>query len=486
MSDIPATARTDFNGRTTTYQYDAINRLTRKTPAAVFAAPAVVFTYSATGQRLTMSDASGSTTYTYDTRDRLLSKATPQGTLAYTYGAAGNLRTVASSNANGASATYSYDLLNRLGTVTDQRLVAQGATSATTTYAYDAVGNLAGYTYPNGVETSYTYNSLNWLTSMASTCSTAALGCAPGATLASYAYTLGAAGNRTSVAELSGRTLNYGYDNLYRLTSETIAGAASQNGAISYVYDAVGNRQTMASTVPAIPAGMFFYDANDRLTTDAYDANGNTTSSGGIENSYDFENRLVQRGAITIVYDGDGNRVSKTAGGVTTKYLVDTNNLTGYAQVLDELQGGAVTRTYTYGLELISKLETGNSQLSFYGYDGHGSVRQLTNSSGAITDTYNYDAFGNLIESTGSTPNLYLYAGEQFDPDLGLYYNRARYLDVRTGRFWGMDEFEGDAQSPVSLHRYLYANLDPVGFDFALPVASMVAVASLASTHREL
>jgi YD repeat-containing protein len=51
---------------------------------------------------------------------------------------------------------------------------------------------------------------------------------------------------------------------------------------------------------------------------------------------------------IAIVYDGDGNRVSETAAGVTTKYLVDTLNPTGYAQALDELVTGSVMRTYAY------------------------------------------------------------------------------------------------------------------------------------------
>jgi RHS repeat-associated protein len=55
--------------------------------------------------------------------------------------------------------------------------------------------------------------------------------------------------------------------------------------------------------------------------------------------------------------------------------------------------------------------------------------------------TYDYDAYGNLIHSTGTTPNNCLFAGEQFDPDLGLYYNRARYLNTSTGRFWSMDSF---------------------------------------------
>lgn len=61
---------------------------------------------------------------------------------------------------------------------------------------------------------------------------------------------------------------------------------------------------------------------------------------------------------MTIVYDGDGNRVSETVAGVTTLYLVDTQNPTGYAQVVDELQNGAVVRRYSWGLELISKLDT--------------------------------------------------------------------------------------------------------------------------------
>ena len=77
------------------------------------------------------------------------------------------------------------------------------------------------------------------------------------------------------------------------------------------------------------------------------------------------------------------------------------------------------------------------------------------------TVTYDYDAFGNLIHSTGTTPNNYLFAGEQYDPDLGLYYNRARYLNVSTGRFWTMDDFEGNPDDPLSLHKYLYAGANP-------------------------
>src|SRR5208283_3194763 len=77
-------------------------------------------------------------------------------------------------------------------------------------------------------------------------------------------------------------------------------------------------------------------------------------------------------------------------------------------------------------------------------------------------DSYDYDAFGNLTNSTGSTPNVYLFAGEQFDPALSLYYNRARYLNTATGRFWSMDTYEGDDEVPLSLHKYSYTQVDPV------------------------
>jgi RHS repeat-associated protein len=79
-----------------------------------------------------------------------------------------------------------------------------------------------------------------------------------------------------------------------------------------------------------------------------------------------------------------------------------------------------------------------------------------------VTDRYDYDAFGNIISQAGSTPNVYLYSGEQNDPSLGLYYLRARYLNSNSGRFFTADTFPGDPESPLSLHKYLYASANPV------------------------
>ena len=300
---------------------------------------------------------------------------------------------------------------------------------------------------------------------------------------------LGAAGNRTGVTEANGRQIAWTYDALYRLTNETISGDThGQNGSIGYQYDAVGNRLQRNSSVAAVPTATSAYDANDRLTSDTYDANGNTTNSQGKTYGYDFENRLTQLtdggNGATYIYDGDGNRVGKIAGGVTTNYLVDTNNLTGYAQVVEEIVSGQVTKQFTYGHDLISQRIIGGS-VSFYGYDGHGSVRLLTNAAGSVTDTYDYDAFGNLISRTGATDNEYLYTGERFDGNLGFYYLRARYMNPNSGRFFTQDSFEGYSSDPITLHKYTYANnnpndsIDPSGHSSLIESLQALAISNI-------
>src|SRR5258708_4194379 len=355
------------------------------------------------------------------------------------------------STASGNTTTYTYDPMNRiLSKVTD----ANGVTS----YGYDNVGNLQSFAYPNNVAHSYSYDTRNRLASLAVANSSTPL--------AGYGYLLDAAGHRLSVTELSGRTANYSYDDLYRLTNENIAADPNGlNGSLTYTYDSVGNRKQLTSTLAPVPAGLWNYNANDQLASDSYDANGNTVASGGLNYAYDFENRRVQKGGLTIIYDGDGNRVAKTTPSGTTQFLVDQLNPTGYAQVMEELQSGSVSRAYTWGLALISETRLQSSPnpalVNYYVFDGHGSARGLTDGSGNLTDTYDYDAFGVLIHQTGTTPNTTLYSGEQFDPDLGLYYNRARYLNVSTGRFWSMDTDEGDSNHPLSLPKYFSPGADP-------------------------
>ncbi|MGA3034996.1 MAG: hypothetical protein ABSD70_17050, partial [Terracidiphilus sp.] len=124
--------------------------------------------------------------------------------------------------------SYTWNSLSLLQEATDSRL-------GTTSYAYDPASNVATVTYPNGVRSTFTYDTLNHVTGLSSPS-------------ASYAYQRGPTGNLTSAVESSGRTVSWGYDGIYRLTGETISLAPSHNnGSASYGLDPVGNRRRVAT-----------------------------------------------------------------------------------------------------------------------------------------------------------------------------------------------------------------------------------------------
>jgi RHS repeat-associated protein len=307
------------------------------------------------------------------------------------------------------------------------------------------------------------------------------------------------------------RQMGYSYDSLSRVTKEEQLSGATWNTTLGYVqydepepsgYDAVGNRRTRTASGfsgVASQSGLT-YDFNDRLDMDPspannpqFDASGNTTAwdpspgTAGDEwtYTYDYENHLLtgvqgSSGAQTIIsltQSGDGDRLKKvvdapgTANDRTVWYLVDDRNPSGYPQVLEErsVANGSPTVSYVYGLDLIRR-KAGTIERYFV-YDGSGSSRALVDgtpgsaSLGQITDTYTYDAFGILTAQTpasGGTPNVYLYTGEQWDADLGMYYLRSRYYHPQLGRFWTMDSFQASQADPLGLHKYLYVHDNPV------------------------
>ncbi|MHC1684232.1 MAG: RHS repeat domain-containing protein [Clostridiaceae bacterium] len=216
------------------------------------------------------------------------------------------------------------------------------------------------------------------------------------------------------------------------------------------------------------------YDKNDRLLTAGsikytYDANGNTLSEvkddGTVTNyKYNYNNDLIEvegKDKVSYEYDFTGERVSKTVNNEKTNYLVDRNR--DYSQVLEEYTlASDIKVAYVYGDDLISQERSGSK--SYYLYDGKGSTRTLTDQLGNVTDTYTYDAFGQLMNTTGTTVNSYLYTGEQYDANIGFYYLRARYMNPAVGRFMTMDSYEGRVADPISLHKYLYASDNPVAY----------------------
>ena len=68
-----------------------------------------------------------------------------------------------------------------------------------------------------------------------------------------------------------------------------------------------------------------------------------------------------------------------------------------------------------------------------------------------------------LLWQQGTTANTHRYCGEELDQALGLYNLRARLMNPLTSRFWSADSYEGSNDDLKSLHRYLYANADPIG-----------------------
>jgi RHS repeat-associated protein len=495
----------DANGATTTYDYDAVNRLIQ----IDYPDNTVSYSYDPVGNRTAMTDTTGTTTYTHDALNRLTSVTVPDSqTVSYQYNAVGNRASM--TYPDGKTITYAYDAANRLTSVTDWE-------DKVTTYSYDAVGNRIGISYPNGTNASYTFDSANRLTALTNTSPVHG-------TISSFSYTLDKVGNRTQVAEQvfdvptptptptptatatptstptptstatpslkyvylplilksyslsypkpispkpntsvffpGSRTINYTYDALNRLTQA----AYSDGDTVSYAYDPMGNRTSM--TVNGTTT-TYTYDAADRLlsagdTTFTWDSNGNMLSRNSITYAYDYANRLVKviSGTTTVefAYDGDGKRSSKMVNGATANYLYDVNAL--LPVVLSESANGNDT-LYTYGAELMAMTDPTGAQ-TYYHYDGLGSVCNLTNSSGQVIAGYTYDAFGNLSVMTGSSDNPFRFTGQQTDDVTGLLYLRARYYDPSIGRFITKDPFVGTEDNPQSLHRYAYAQNNPV------------------------
>ncbi|MEE9327443.1 MAG: RHS repeat-associated core domain-containing protein [Cocleimonas sp.] len=405
---------------------------------------------------LTVSASHASTaTYTFDTQNRLTKETQVDGTtLEYQYDNQSNRTQLKTSKGTEIKIVgYGFDSLNRLSTVTDA--------IGTTSYSYDAVGNRSKVTHANGNTDNYVYDSLNRLTTLTHKSSA-------GTTLSSYTYSLDATGKRTKITEATGRVTDYSYDNLNRLKTETITDATNGNYNAEYTYDKVGNRTY--ETVDGVQT-QYTYDDNDRLsqqggTTYTYDNNGSTlteTLDGNSKTySYNAKNQLTETsnaGSTTSYqYNADGIREAQTTGSETTQYIVDSNR--AYAQVIEERSNNATTVSYTYGDDLLS--QTRNGTTNTYHYDGLGSTRALSDSTGAFTDLYNYEAFGEVLNQTGVTVNDYLFAGEQFDQNLGQYYLRARYYDQGVGRFTQQDEWLGKICSPITLNKYIYTDSNPV------------------------
>jgi RHS repeat-associated protein len=179
-----------------------------------------------------------------------------------------------------------------------------------------------------------------------------------------------------------------------------------------------------------------------------------------------------------LKYDPDGNRVWKksTVSGQETprKYIVD---IVGELPViLMEINPGSnlnspvddtVAKTYIYANGQILAQHDGRPRTAakyFYLHDRLGSVRQVINTSGNVKNYYTYNPFGEVFatENTENVSNPFKFTGQYFDSEINEYYLRARQYDPQIGRFTSRDPVFGNFQEPMTLHRYLYCQNDPI------------------------
>lgn len=207
------------------------------------------------------------------------------------------------------------------------------------------------------------------------------------------------------------------------------------------------------------------YDAANRLVSVnavnyTWDNNGNLLSDGEYTYTYDHANRLktVTDGVNTrsYSYNGLGDRVSETVNEVTTDYVLDLAG--GLTQVLAE-----GTNSYLNGNARIMQENSSEEKEYFLG-DALGSVRMLTDEEGEITLLRSYEPYGEVLSSQGTGDTSYAFTGEQYDPQTGLVYLRARYYSTASGRFMSRDTWTGDEGMPMSYNVWLYGYGNPVRY----------------------
>ena len=284
---------------------------------------------------------------------------------------------------------------------------------------------------------------------------------------AEYGYN--AVGNRTSLTDRRGAQ-SFGYDTLDRLTSASHPLLVTPQ---AFAYDSVGNRTTGGSVVntgnqlTADATHAYQYDDNGNLTRKTLLATGNFTAY-----TYDAENRLTKvedfvagnptaTATSTYRYDGLGRRIEKVANGQTKRYVYDGEDI-----LLEYDGANALQARYTHGPGIDEPIAvTKGSSTFFYHQDGLGTVTDLTDSTGVTARSYSYDAYGNIVDQTGTLEQLYTYTGRELDAETGLYYYRARYYDLATGRFLQKDPI--GVLNNVNLYPYARNNstnlVDPLG-----------------------
>lgn len=458
----------------TTYAYNGDNQVcwylygTSSNGCASAPSGAVTYTYDPDGQRTGMADATGNWSYTIDALHRLTSVTEAQGgsnsaTVGYSYNWRNEVTSIAYPNSVG-SVSIGYDNAGRETSVEDWL-------GNTTAFGYDNNGNLTGTTLPGGscsgtisLCDAAAFNAADQLTGITDTG-------ASGSSVFGATYGRDNNGQVSSDNSAPAGQGSYGYTSMnqvcYAGSSTGDPCSPPPTGSEAFVYDNADNLTTFGGTTQT-------FNTADQLTASGsnsytYDGRGNRislTPSSGPDTCevWDTGNHLseVEQGTGTTcnsatvegsyLYNGDGLRMSKTVGTTTTTAAWD---LSGSLP----LQIADGSTYYVYGPEGLPLEQINGSTVLWYHHDQIGSTRAITNSSGTVEATYQFDPYGTILSSTnpGGVSNPFMFQGQYLDSESGLYYLQARYYDPTTAQFLSVDPLLPSTRSP-----YAYVSGNPL------------------------
>lgn len=469
---------TPVAGRTITYAYDILDRLTSENQGG-----SLVYNwgYDANNDVTSLSDPTGTETETYDSLRQLSSVSRGGQKFSYGYDANGNV--TSRTWPDGTTLTSTYNAADQESGLTVQGGQA-GSTPAAYTFSYDPSGRLSSTTYPtaNGMVTDRSYDQAGRLSDLNTHDASG--------TVADYQVTRDAVGNPTGITTTRGSTsqhLAYTYDAFNRLTAACVgADCGSATGKIAYTYDEVGNRlsQTLSGSSGNSTTN-YSYNSGSELTSST-----TTTPAGSTSTSYSYDpsGNLVQSGNSTYTYNLDHSMSSATVNGATTNYAYDaqgiqlsatTNAGTPAAQtrtwqtdvnaglpqlaIETDTSGGASTSTgFVQGPDFTPLALLTGGQADSYAPDTVDGVSSVVTPQGAIAAEYDYDPFGNprsdgTASVTPTVNNPIQFAGGYKDPTLGGDYTSvARAYDPSTGRFNGVDPVsQSDKEPSASPYAYV-------------------------------
>ena len=415
-----------------TYQYDTLNRVTsRSLPGG----EVYSYTYDKLNRVLTATNISGAVTFTYDNLNRVTAETFDGRTTRYNYSIAG--RTQTTIYPDSTTVIKEFDTRNRLTKILKDSITV-------VEYAYNNANQLTNKIFANGVSSTMQYDFANRLSSI-STLS---------GTIQNTSFTYDKEMNKTAINRLNNPSLSeqFTYDNGYRLTNYKRGPVGSPVIQNTYTYDAVGNR-----TAANLNGAATTYSINNlnqlagvNSTSFTFDDRGNITFDGTFYKTYDAENRLTKDSAspasvITYGYDALNRRITKTINGSILKYTYS-----GAAQI-EERDGSNNLLNRTVVTGFLSPVMNENSGNSYYYHQNElNSVEAISNSSGRLIESYQYDAYGKLsrFDSLNNpllsslAGNRFGFTGQEYDSASGSYRFFFRNYSPETGVFNQRDLIE--------------------------------------------